>query len=449
MGNDNLPTNLSDREQIIQEAHTFFTKATTENIIAFIDGLSAEELSEDLQIGMRDLRQLHKLNGEEKIEFFMKLCDAESLIRIFAAKRYSKRPSSKTPEKSNAFDFFRRDQTNFYRLPSSPFTNIYYQALAAGNQIEELPERMKQVNHNATYLVTSAGTSRTIKMTQPNASISVTMRDFEAISAGASKPGKKLFVYSLIKLNERAIHNGQVTDNILSFSLNELCANGMYSNPDAARVGVRKGFDALSKMMISGEIRDRKQNLSQDEMAVLFINMQIKNNIVTIKLNPYLNLNILAPYFTLLPRYAFSLSTRAFDLLYLIFYLSRQNIDKIRAQGYFTISMRTIQTRLSLPSEKNTRNPGRLIRDPIEKAIEEIENASQTNELQLTMLGFSDEATVAEFLDSGYLKVELKGTYAKDFIELSKKHSAMIKAAQKSDELLLPMAGESYEETED
>ena len=41
------------------------------------------------------------------------------------------------------------------------------------------------------------------------------------------------------------------------------------------------------------------------------------------------------------------------------------------------------------------------------------------------------------------------GTYAKDFIELSKKHSAMIKAAQKSDELLLPMAGESYEETED
>ena len=223
----------------------------------------------------------------------------------------------------------------------------------------------------------------------------------------------------------------------------------MYSNPDAARVGVRKGFDALSKMMLSGEIRDRKQNLSQDEMAVLFINMQIKNNIVTIKLNPYLNLNILAPYFTLLPRYAFSLSTRAFDLLYLIFYLSRQNIDKIRAQGYFTISMRTIQTRLSLPSEKNTRNPGRLIRDPIEKAIEEIENASQTNELQLTMLGFSDEATVAEFLDSGYLKVELKGTYAKDFIELSKKHSAMIKAAQKSDELLLPMAGESYEETED
>ena len=58
-----------------------------------------------------------------------------------------------------------------------------------------------------------------------------------------------------------------------------------------------------------------------------------------------------AAYITILPRWGYALqSENAYMLLDYIYYLARQNTDKIQERGYFTINLDTIRQHLGLPS---------------------------------------------------------------------------------------------------
>ena len=46
-------------------------------------------------------------------------------------------------------------------------------------------------------------------------------------------------------------------------------------------------------------------------------------------------------------------------------------------------------------------------------------------------LEYDEEAPIAEYLENGYLKIILNGTFAKTFIEISKDTTKQIEAAQK------------------
>ena len=326
------------------------------------------------------------------------------------------------------------EQRDFYNVPDSTASNLILETLGAGAAIADLPDRKRQVNHATTLEVYEDGQRRQVQLKTQKASVTIELADIDKLT-GSNKPAKKLFVLALIKANEQAIHEGQLTKNYVSFPLQELIDTGFYSTPQSARKGFNAGMDTLTSLKIKGHIQQtKKKGSSIDALEVLFTGARIERGQCTIFFNERISWSFIAQYFTILPRYYFRLPNRASDLLYYIFYLARQHTKDIEERGYFTISFRAIQHRLQLPSEVGNNNPDRTIKQPIEEAIEQIEDGHSGlygNE-DFSLLPVYDEyAPIASFLDNGYLRVELKGSFAETFIAISKDTAKQIEAAQK------------------
>lgn len=326
------------------------------------------------------------------------------------------------------------EQRDFYNVPDSTASNLILETLGAGAAIADLPARKRQVNHSTTLEVLESGKRRQVSLNTQKASVTIELADIDKLT-GSNKPAKKLFVLALIKANEQAIHDGQLTKNYISFPLQELIDTGFYSTPQSARKGFNAGMDTLTSLKIKGHIQQtKKKGSSIDALEVLFTGARIERGQCTIFFNERISWSFIAQYFTILPRYYFRLPNRASDLLYYIFYLARQHTKDIEERGYFTISFRAIQHRLQLPSEVGNNNPDRTIKQPIEEAIEQIEDGHSGlygNE-DFSLLPVYDEyAPIANFLDNGYLRVELKGSFAETFIAISKDTAKQIEAAQK------------------
>lgn len=326
------------------------------------------------------------------------------------------------------------EQRDFYNVPDSTASNLILETLGAGAAIADLPARKRQVNHSTTLEVLESGKCRQVSLKTQKASVTIELADIDKLT-GSNKPAKKLFVLALIKANEQAIHDGQLTKNYISFPLQELIDTGFYSTPQSARKGFNAGMDTLTSLKIKGHIQQtKKKGSSIDALEVLFTGARIERGQCTIYFNERISWSFIAQYFTILPRYYFRLPNRASDLLYYIFYLTRQHTKDIEERGYFTISFRAIQHRLQLPSEVGNNNPDRTIKQPIEEAIEQIEDGHSGlygNE-DFSLLPVYDEyAPIANFLDNGYLRVELKGSFAETFIAISEDTAKQIEAAQK------------------
>ena len=115
----------------------------------------------------------------------------------------------------------KREEPSFYNMPSSPASNLMFETLGAGKNIGELPDRKKQVNHSTDLNVYEDGKKRQVSYRAPKAEITIELEDIDNIT-GSNKPVKKLLALVLIKANEQAIYNGQLTRDYISFSLQEL-----------------------------------------------------------------------------------------------------------------------------------------------------------------------------------------------------------------------------------
>ena len=327
-----------------------------------------------------------------------------------------------------------QQESNFYNVPDSTASNLILETLGAGEGIADLPARKRQINHNTTYEVLEDGRRRQVSLVNPKAKVTIELADIDKLT-GSNKPAKKLFVLSLIKANEQAIFDGQLTKDYISFPLQELIDIGFYKTPQSARTGFKAGMDALTSLKIKGHIQQtKKRGSSIDALEVLFTGANIKGGQCTGYFNPRISWSFIAQYFTILPRYYFKLPNRASDLLYYIFFLARQNTKDIEERGYFTIGFRAIQHRLQLPSEVGLNNPQRDIKQPIEDAIEalETEHSKLYHNTEFSLLPVYDEAaSVKDFLDNGYLKVTLTGAFAETYIAISKDTAKQIEAAQK------------------
>ena len=327
-----------------------------------------------------------------------------------------------------------QQESNFYNVPDSTASNLILETLGAGENIADLPARKKQINHNTTYEVLEDGKRRQVSVINPKAKVTIELADIDKMT-GSNKPAKKLFVLSLIKANEQAIFDGQLTKDYISFPLQELIDIGFYKTPQSARTGFKAGMDALTSLKIKGHIQQtKKRGSSIDALEVLFTGANIKGGQCTVYFNPRISWSFIAQYFTILPRYYFKLPNRASDLLYYIFFLARQHTKDIEERGYFTIGFRAIQHRLQLPSEVGLNNPQRDIKQPIEDAIEalETEHSKLYHNTEFSLLPVYDEAaSVKDFLDNGYLKVTLTGAFAETYIAISKDTAKQIEAAQK------------------
>lgn len=331
----------------------------------------------------------------------------------------------------------------FYNMPDSTASNLILETLGAGEHIADLPARKKQINHNTALEVLEDGHKRQVSLINSKAQITIELADIDKIT-GSNKTAKKMFVLSLVKANEQAIFNGQLAKDYISFPLQEFVDIGFYTNTNNARRGFKAGMDALTSLKIKGEIQQTKKKKSTIESCrVLFTGWDIIKGQCYVYLNQNINWSFLAQYFTILPKYYFKLPNRASDLLYYIFFLARQHTKEIQERGYFTIGFRAIQHRLQLPSEIDNSNPYRTIKQPIEEAIEQIENehSGYYQNMEFGLLPVCDDNVgIAEYLDNGYLKVSLTGAFAGTFIAISKETAKQIETAHKRQERITEKA---------
>ena len=344
-------------------------------------------------------------------------------------------------------------QESFYNLPTSGSSDLIMKALGAGSSLAQLPDNSKKVNHNQSITVRENGKKRQIISKGQNTETIIEIGDIEKL-LGSNKAAKKIFAFIQIKMNEQCFDykSGKLYHDEIGFSLQELIDCGFYSRPYSARRGFLSAMDTITSLKLKAVVKRGKKSYTTAPadadadaagILVLFTGATVENNYCKVALNYKVNWQPLFQYFTLLPKFAFRLGNRPFDLLYSIFYLARQNTKQIKDKGYFTISFRAVQQRLELPSEIDNKDPQRTIRQPIEEAIQSIEDqlaaAGDSDKLVITPV-YDDRANIREYLDKGYLKISLNGSYAESFIEQSAKRSKEIEKKQQRQQAIVDKA---------
>lgn len=345
-------------------------------------------------------------------------------------KSTQKKLQTQTPDTSIELLTELEREKDFYNVPTSPATDAILKVMGAGSDLAPLKTREKAVSHSRTIEVLQNGKRRQIVVASDNSTVTIELADIDKL-IGSNKQAKKMFILSLIKINEQAYSDGSMRRNFIQFPLQELIEIGYYKVPQSARKGFHDATDILTSLKVKGTLqKGKKKTVEQSAIEVLFTGANIKKGTCTIFLNERINWGFVASFYTILPKYYFKLSNRASDLLYYIFYLARQKTKEIENRGYFTISMRAVQERLNLPSEVGNKDPQRTIKQPIEEALEAIEDASKDLEFKITPI-YNMGDPIATFLSNGYLKVELSGKYAENFIALSKEKAKEIQKAEK------------------
>ena len=324
-------------------------------------------------------------------------------------------------------------------LPTSPALHDTYRAISATKSRDRFRDWKKcQSPGEMITIQTNRKTGDTrIRHTTESAETEIIIKNFPGL-AGSSTPARKIFQFlvSLIRQKAYSTKTRGIRSEAVTFPLSMLVEMGMYQTLQSARKAIKIAAPCLMGIQIHASYRKKagkKKTPEEEERgaltgAVLFTGYEIKNGYCTFFLNPDKKWDALFLFFTWLPRWVWSLSPRAFELVYAIFYIARQSLEAIRDSGAFSIRLRTIQQRLFLPREEDTRNPGRTIREPIRAAVAEIEEHARGGGLRLAIHG-DDTAKASDWLDSGALMVELTGEYAAFFVDLAEKRAKRAAAA--------------------
>ena len=212
----------------------------------------------------------------------------------------------------------------------------------------------------------------------------------------------------------------------VGFSLQELVDLGMYSNTSNAGRAVKEFFAQQKLTTLSGTVKKGRKTV-KEEGGILFYHYRLENGFVKLSVNENFNMEFIANYFTIFPRFAYALSNNAFSLVRYIFFLARQNTQAIKDKGTFRISLEAIRENLGLPSPEDVKYSRykQLIIEPIEKAIEETEeallNVPEAKEYGFTLTPYgTDTNNINEWLQ-GYLEIGLNGDFAETFVRLATK----------------------------
>ena len=272
---------------------------------------------------------------------------------------------------------------------------------------------------NITLQTNNKGKLRYIRNNRES-TITIEISQADTFLQKTNKTFSKVFLFTLQKMT------AQHFPLEVGFSLQELVDLGMYKTTSNAGRAVKDFFLQQLKIVLSGSEK-RGKKVIKEKGGVLFYDYELNNGYVTLKVNDSFNMEFIAPYFTIFPRFAYALKSNAFSLVRYIFFLARQNTQAIKDKGTFTISLEAVRENLGLPSiaEVKNRKYRQFIIEPIEKAIEEVEEALQ-NVPEAKEYGFTitphgtDTSNIKEWLQ-GYLEIGLNGDFAETFVRIAEK----------------------------
>lgn len=329
------------------------------------------------------------------------------------------------------------DATSLLAMPSSPGINNIMQILTSKNT-NELKKGAKKARSNTKI---KTGTRNNADNTPikhydfdtDNSNVTI---EWKSIVEGTNKGVRKMLIFSMIEVMKQAYHqekNGQgcLSAETISFPLSKLVENGMYSNLQNARRGFTAALDVLMNISFTATMKKstKRNNITNNQSSedyitrAFFIGHGIKNSQCSIELNKKAKWDMLLRYYTYILPFAFQLNSNAFNLLYSICFLARQNCSDIHKTNKFKISMRTIKYKLGLPDEEETKNPNTSIIEPIENAISEIEEHlaktnTETDYIKITPI-LPEKCTYKTYLDNGCLEISIAGKYAEKFTSIA------------------------------
>ena len=367
------------------------------------------------------------------------------------AASFYKRPTPRLPKTGGKKTYelpqvVQHEPGSFSYLISAPASNLIYNYLSYSGNVQEFAKRKNEQNKNKNYAVTQGADVVRLSVEQKKtaASLEVTVKNLQSLFNSKHAQLEKIFTRILIEANKQCLRNGALIKDEVEIPLTDLVGPGQYTSIESARHGFDNAIPILQSISVAGRITKNKKNtLIQSKHVVLFPTMEAKKNTCTVELNRKMTWGLLCSFYTCLPNYYFELSRRAACLLRYIFYLARQNVQSIKGDGYFTISLKAIQIELNLPRVGKTKNPKRDIKDAISNAIDEIEEKHRAYSAPIlpdakgkdTVPDFSllivkehgipiDEDAdfsmpISKYLDKCKLKVSLKNEYAQKFIDMA------------------------------
>ena len=312
-----------------------------------------------------------------------------------------------------------------FTLPATALTNLLKQFLNNPNRIES-PRRNRIVVEEH-YLTKNA----VITYKSEDATYTLTVERIKELFVKRVQNGAKIFNFLLEKLNEQ--NYVERTE----FLLSELIEAGIYANPDSAYRGLKTVLEKLMSIHVEASMKvyeGRKRKEVGYVKAAIVGQYKVTYNKCIAVLPPAIREH--TPYITILPRWGYALqSENAYMLLDYIYYLARQNTNKIRERGYFTINLDTVRQHLGIPSPEEIKDEyngryNQLIIKPIEDAIAAIEEKKEDNDLKITQVYDSNYKNIHEYLD-GYLEIRMSGASLEYMLERAVQEEKRIAEAQR------------------
>mgnify|MGYP001626428276 CR=1 FL=1 len=281
-------------------------------------------------------------------------------------------------------------------IPSSVGTYLIKGSLIRfqKEKLESIKENLRSTK-NISYEFTLNGQA-IIRYNSQNNKLELCFKDYFQIAKTQGAKIRKTLNFLLIKANR------QNFPDTIYFPLEEyMQATGMNSKDSAYR-NLKKELDILKNIEHGEKLKQGKKEIGIAKHYI-FTGYKITYNYCQVYCSSS-NVKFLSRYFTVLPRWAGKLSSIAYDLIDYIFYLARQNTDKLMKKGYFTVSLRSIANYLGLPKPEETEHHKQLIINPILSAIQEINQTKEKEELQIEPIYNQHYKNVDEFLN-GHLKI--------------------------------------------
>lgn len=328
----------------------------------------------------------------------------------------------------------------YLNVPTSPAIESFLHLMNTGSNLSRLEERRPQICHGQairTLVKTNSGHEVRVITTTGVSTVTLELKAIDKLLH--SPTARKMFIYTLKKLNDQAFSGGEFKQNYAVFTLQELIDIGYYSTEQSARKGFKNAMEVLTSIKVSGELHKGKKNvISSEQLTVLYTGYELLGNgTYAFYVNERINWAMVCAFYTSLPRFYFELSARASTLLYFIAVQARRGTKTIAERRYLTISMRAVQERLNLPDEKGCNKPDRDIKQPVKDAIAEINQHAASNGigLLLELIGSTSRA-ISDFLENAYIKATLSGEYAESFTTIASSQQKQIETAEKRREAL-------------
>ncbi len=358
----------------------------------------------------------------------------EILQRIFPGKADLIRAEISIADKINPLG-------NYIFLPNNSIHQLIKQALNSPQKVAAVKKGIISTRRNTI--------TEDISITyngQDGSIVTIELARAKELFKGRVRGGAKMYNFFLQKTNE------QYRQEKTTFLLQELVDLGIYANKDSAYRGIKTITDKMMNMHIEGimiEYEGGKKKERRNIKAALIAQRDISYTACHISLPPIIREN--TKYITILPEWNYRLSENGFMLLDYIYFLARQNAEKIKKEHIFKISLEAIRVRLGLPTpEKAGKDPKRLILEPIEKAIEDIEDQRDGTDIKITPVYNPDYKNIHEYLQ-GYIEIQLDKKAEAYMFKIAKDKEKELKQIEKRKEkarLIIEVKAEEKRKTQ-